>query len=93
VDNIILIISLLTWMSMSRLVRAETLSVKEREYVLYARASGRTPAAYYAPIIPGVLPTIIVAATRNSVGHFDGIDAQLPRAWRPGACGVLGKYA
>lgn len=40
VDNIILIISLLTWMNMSRLVRAETLSVKEREYVLYARASG-----------------------------------------------------
>ena len=38
VDNIILIISLLTWMNMSRLVRAETLSVKEREYVLYARA-------------------------------------------------------
>lgn len=45
VDNIILIISLLTWMNMSRLVRAETLSVKEREYVLYARASGSTRCA------------------------------------------------
>jgi len=36
VESIILIISLLTWMNMSRMIRAETLSVKEREYVLYA---------------------------------------------------------
>ena len=66
VDNIILIISLLTWMNMSRLVRAETLSVKEREYVLYARASGEHPLRIIVRhIIPGVLPTIIVAATLN----------------------------
>ncbi|MBL5912095.1 ABC transporter permease [Enterobacter asburiae] len=89
VDNIILIISLLTWMNMSRLVRAETLSVKEREYVLYARASGEHPLRIIARhIIPGVLPTIIVAATLNiasailieSTLSFLGLGVQAPAA-------------
>ncbi|ATO32741.1 ABC transporter permease [Dickeya dianthicola] len=66
VANIILIISALTWMSLSRLVRAETLSLKEREYVLYARASGeRAWRIILRHIIPNILPTIMVAATLN----------------------------
>ena len=85
----LLIISLLTWMSMSRLVRAETLSVKEREYVLYARASGEHPLRIIVRhIIPGVLPTIIVAATLNiasailmeSTLSFLGLGVQAPAA-------------
>ncbi len=36
---IILVIGLFQWMNIARLVRAETLSVKEREYVLYATPS------------------------------------------------------
>jgi peptide/nickel transport system permease protein len=73
----------------SRLVRAETLSVKEREYVLYARASGEHPLRIIARhIIPGVLPTIIVAATLNiasailmeSTLSFLGLGVQAPAA-------------
>lgn len=53
-------------MSLSRLVRAETLSLKEREYVLYARASGeRAWRIILRHIIPNILPTIMVAATLN----------------------------
>ncbi|SQC90964.1 Glutathione transport system permease protein gsiD [Cedecea neteri] len=89
IANIILIISALTWMNMSRLVRAETLTLKEREYVIYARASGEHPLRIIARhIIPNILPTIIVAATLNiasailmeSTLSFLGLGVQQPDA-------------
>ncbi|QYM96292.1 ABC transporter permease [Dickeya ananatis] len=89
VANIILIISALTWMNLSRLVRAETLSLKEREYVLYARASGeRAWRIILRHIIPTILPTIMVAATLNiasailmeSTLSFLGLGVQQPNA-------------
>jgi peptide/nickel transport system permease protein len=61
---IILVIGLFTWMSTARLVRAETLSIKEREYVLYAKSSGQSlKKVIWKHIIPAVFPTIIVAST------------------------------
>jgi peptide/nickel transport system permease protein len=61
---IILVIGLFTWMSTARLVRAETLSIKEREYVLYAKSSGQSlKKVILKHIIPAVFPTIIVAST------------------------------
>ena len=63
---IILVIGLFTWMSIARLVRAETLSVKEREYVLYAKAMDQTNIfIILRHIIPSVLPTIIISATSD----------------------------
>lgn len=64
IENVIIIIGLLTWMNIARIVRAETLSVKEREYVLYARVSGQSDFKIITlHIIPSILSTIIVAAT------------------------------
>lgn len=61
---IILVIGLFTWMHIARLVRAETLSVKEREYVLYAVVSGQSSEKIILKhIIPAIFPTIIVAST------------------------------
>ncbi|RXZ83983.1 ABC transporter permease [Paenibacillaceae bacterium] len=66
IGSIILIIALLMWMSIARIVRAETLSLKEREYVLYARASGQNAWGIIAKhIIPNLIPVIIVGATNN----------------------------
>jgi peptide/nickel transport system permease protein len=66
VQNLILIIGLMTWMDIARIVRAETLSVKEREYVLYARVSGQSSFFIITKhIIPNISSTIIVAATLN----------------------------
>lgn len=63
-QTIILVIGLFTWMGVARLVRAETLSVKEREYVLYAQGMNqRSAVIILRHIIPSVLPTIIVSAT------------------------------
>ncbi len=64
IQTIILVIGLFRWMDIARLVRAETLSVKEREYVLYADAINQShPFIILRHVIPSVLPTIIVAAT------------------------------
>ena len=51
-------------MDTARIVRAETLSVKEREYVLYAKVSGQKSLMIIVRhIIPNILSTIIIAAT------------------------------
>ncbi|MHA6533072.1 ABC transporter permease [Paenibacillus sp. BAC0078] len=66
VGNIIIIIALLMWMNVARVVRAETMTIKEREYVLYAKASGQSGfGIIWRHILPGLVPVIIVGATNN----------------------------
>ncbi len=85
--SIIIVIGCFTWMEIARLVRAETLSIKEREYVMYAKFVG-TPfwKVIIMHIIPSVFPTIIIAATTSIAGaimtesslSFLGIGIQQP---------------
>ena len=64
--TIIVVIGGFTWMTTARLVRAETLSVKERAYVGYSGYIGeRAPRIVGRHILPDALPTILVAATTN----------------------------
>lgn len=66
VKNVILIIGFLTWMNIARIVRGETLSLKEREYVVYSRVSGQKRVrVILRHIIPNIMPTVIVSATIN----------------------------
>lgn len=66
VTTIILVIGLFSWMEISRLVRAETQSIKERDFVQYARLCGvSTPKVILRHIIPSALPTIITASTTS----------------------------
>lgn len=66
IKNIILIIGLFSWMGIARIVRAEALSIKEREYVLCAKALGAdTKRVLLKHIIPNIFPSIIVAASIN----------------------------
>lgn len=63
---IIIVIGLFTWMEIARLVRAETLSIKEREYVLYAISIGQSSKKIiFKHIIPSAFPTIIIASTTS----------------------------
>jgi peptide/nickel transport system permease protein len=62
--RIIVIISIVDWTAIARLVRASTLAVKEREFVLAAKGSGA--GAFYliaTHILPNVVTPIIVACT------------------------------
>ncbi|WP_040952225.1 ABC transporter permease [Gorillibacterium massiliense] len=64
--SIVLIIGSLMWMHMARIIRAETLAIREREYVLYAKSSGQSNFGIIVRhIIPGLVPVIVVGATNN----------------------------
>jgi peptide/nickel transport system permease protein len=60
---IILIIGLTSWPGLARLVRAEVLSLREREFVEAARALGASPARLVLRhLIPNALAPVVVAA-------------------------------
>ena len=62
--NIMIAISATVWMDMARLVRGQTLSIREREFVEAARASGaRSGKILFGHIFPNALGPIIVQAT------------------------------
>ena len=62
--NIMIAISATTWMDMARLVRGQAFSIREREYIEAARASGaRSGKILFAHILPNSLGPIIVQAT------------------------------
>jgi len=65
--NIILIfvaLGAVEWLTMARIVRGQTISVKRREFVEAARAAGvRTPAIIRRHVVPNVLGPVIVYIT------------------------------
>jgi peptide/nickel transport system permease protein len=62
--RIIAIIAIVDWTIIARLVRASTLAIKEREFVLAAKGSGaRALYVIRAHILPNVVTPIIVACT------------------------------
>jgi peptide/nickel transport system permease protein len=69
ITSLILILGLTAWFGTSRLVRAEVLSLKEREMVAAARALGaRDLAIVRRHLLPNVLSPVIVAATLGVAG-------------------------
>ncbi len=85
--NIMVVIGATSWMGMARLIRAEILSIKERDYVLAARALGATHARIiWRHIVPNAVAPILVAATLGVAGailtesalSFLGIGVQPP---------------
>jgi oligopeptide transport system permease protein len=62
--NIIIAIVVTRWMDMARLVRGQTLALREREFIEAARASGAKPIKMlFGHIMPNALGPIIVQAT------------------------------
>ncbi len=67
--SLVLILGLTAWFATSRLVRAEVLSIKERDMVSAARALGaRDLAIVRRHVLPNVLTPVIVAATLSVAG-------------------------
>lgn len=74
---IVLVLGLTSWMGISRLVRGEVLSVKEREFVLAARTLGLSHARILSRhILPNILTPIIVNATLR-IGGIILVEAAL----------------
>ena len=64
VVTLILLLAGTGWFAVSRLVRAETLAIRERDFVVAARALGGTPFRLLVRhVLPNVLAPALVAAT------------------------------
>jgi len=85
--NIMIVIGLTSWMGVARLVRAEILSLREREFILAIRAQGASDLRIiFRHLLPNALAPILVAATLGIAGailtesalSFLGIGVQPP---------------
>jgi len=85
--NIMIIIGLTGWMGITRLVRADFTSLKERDFVLAARVIGASDLRIiFIHILPNAMASILVAATLGVAGailtesalSFLGIGVQPP---------------
>jgi peptide/nickel transport system permease protein len=65
--SVFLIIGLVCWPGMVRVVRAQVLALKERDFVLAARSLGASDARILLrSILPNLLPTVIVLAVMST---------------------------
>ncbi len=89
VPLLIVLVGAAGWMETARVVRAEVLSLKEREYVTAARAIGAPPARIVlSHVLPAALPIASVATTLaigrgillESALSFFGVGVQPPAA-------------
>lgn len=85
--NIMIVIGLTGWMGVARLVRAEFLTLRERDFVLAARALGASDCrVIFRHILPNALSPVLVSATLGIAGailtesalSFLGIGVQPP---------------
>ena len=85
--NIMIVIGLTNWMGIARLVRAEILSIKGKEYVLAAKAMGFSKMRIiFGHVLPNALSPVYVVATLGIGGailtesalSFLGIGVQPP---------------
>ena len=67
--NIMVIIGLTSWMGVARLVRAEFLSLREREFIVAARALGASDSRLiWRHLLPNALTPVMVSATLMIAG-------------------------
>ncbi len=87
--NIMVVIGLTSWMGVTRLVRAEFLSLSEREFVLASRTLGAKDARLiFTHLLPNSLTPIIVSSVLGVAGavlmesglSFLGLGVQAPQA-------------
>ena len=76
-SNVILVISLVLWSQYARLARAETLKVKQEDYIALARSAGcSAPRILCVHVAPNIAGSLIVLATLQ-VGTVIIIEASL----------------
>ncbi|WP_414652891.1 ABC transporter permease [Humidesulfovibrio sp.] len=87
--NIMVVIGLTSWMGVARLVRAEAMALRGRDYVLAARVAGAGPVRIILRhILPNALAPVLVSATLGVAGailvesslSFLGLGVQPPDA-------------
>ena len=87
--TLIVVLSLFSWASVARITRAETMSLKERDFVVATQSLGASNFRVIVKhIIPNILGPVIVAASLSVANailmesslSFLGLGVQIPRA-------------
>lgn len=88
ISNIILVIALFSWPEAARVIRSETLSIKEREYVQAAKVLGQKDLdIMVSEVMPNITPTILslwtliigeAILTEASLGFLGFSDSNFP---------------
>jgi peptide/nickel transport system permease protein len=87
--TVVLVIGFTSWAQYARVVRAEVLSLRERDFILAARAIGARPQRIiFRHLLPNVLGVVIVIASLSIAGvilaesalSFLGLGTQAPQA-------------
>ncbi len=85
--NIMIIIGITGWMGITRLVRADFISLKERDFILAAKTIGASdPRIIFVHMLPNAMASVLVTATLGVAGailtesalSFLGIGVQPP---------------
>ena len=72
-NNVIIALCLVGWVTYARLVRGQILSIKENEYVLAVKALGAsTPRILVFHIIPNIISPVMIQATLGIAGAIVG---------------------
>ncbi len=75
--NVIIVVVFLLWPSYARLVRGETLGLKQQDFVALARVAGCSSLTImFRHIVPNLVPSILVLATLH-VGYVIVLEAAL----------------
>lgn len=75
--NVVIVVVLILWSRYARLVRAETLSIKQQDFVALARVSGCSDLKImFRHILPNVLPSMLVISTLQ-IGFIIVLEASL----------------
>lgn len=87
--NIMIVIGLTSWMGVARLVRAETLSLRERDFIAASKLAGaKSSRILLVHVLPNALAPVLVSATLGVAGailtesslSFLGLGVQPPDA-------------
>ena len=72
-NNVIIALCLVGWVTYARLVRGQILSIKENEYILAVKALGAsTPRILVFHIIPNIISPVMIQATLGIAGAIVG---------------------
>jgi ABC-type dipeptide/oligopeptide/nickel transport system permease subunit len=68
---VFVVLGALSWLSMARIARGQTLSIKEKEFIEAARATGmRGPRIIFKQILPNIIGPCIVQETLQIPGYI-----------------------
>jgi len=93
-QNIIIVMGITGWVIYARVVRAEVLSLREKEYILAVRAlGGRTAGSFQTPLSQCRPSGDRHRNSGNGPDDHHGSGLELSRAWNSAADPDLGRHA